>query len=308
MRQILMECLPLGVIGATLGVMLAIWGVDLLSSLLPSTLPRGNQITVNPRVLLFTSGLSILAILIFGLLPAVQAGRSDVRSSLNEGGRGAMGSRKQGRARRLLVVTEVALALALLVGSGLIVRSFLKLSNVETGVTAQNLLTMRVPLPESKYPEPLNADDPREPAGLDFYQQLVARVKELPGVESASVGSSIPLSSGGGWGKFLTIEGREVPAGSEEPIVNFVLISPTYFDSLGINLKRGRAFTDHDTGTSQQVAIINESIARRFFPNQDPIGKTLFMGPPEHLLPRGLQATGFRFPRRTIVAIQRLRC
>ena len=303
MRQVIIECLPLGVIGAILGVILAVWGIDLLSSLLPATLPRGNQITLNARVLLFTSGAALLAMLMFGLLPALHAGKADVRGSLNEGGRSGMGSRKQGRVRRLLVVTEVALALVLLIGSGLMVRSFLKLREVNTGVTARNVLTMRIPLPDARYPSPINADDPSDPAGLSFYQQVVERVKSLPGVESASVGTGIPLSASGFWGKFLTVEGQEATSIERVPLVNFVLVSPDYFESFGIGINRGRAFTEQDTGTSQKVAIINETLAKRFFPNEDPIGKTIFMGPPEHLLPPGNQRPDFRFPRRIVVGV-----
>ncbi|HVS81908.1 MAG TPA: ABC transporter permease, partial [Pyrinomonadaceae bacterium] len=171
MRQVIIECLPLGLIGGALGALLAIWGIDLLSSLLPASLPRGNAITVNSRVLIFAFALALLTILIFGLLPALQAARADVRESLNEGGRSGIGSRKQGRLRRLLVIAEVALALVLLVGSGLMVRSFIKLRQVDVGFTAHNVLTLRVPLPEAKYPTPKTADDPRDPAGLAFYEQ-----------------------------------------------------------------------------------------------------------------------------------------
>jgi putative ABC transport system permease protein len=301
-RQVLIESLPLGIIGAALGVALAIWGIDLLSSILPATLPRGNQIAVNARVLLFTSALALLAILIFALLPALQAGRSDVRGTLNDGGRSAMGSRKQGRMRRLLVVTEVALALVLLVGSGLMVRSFLKLRNVDIGFSARNVLTLRIPLPEAKYPEPESPADPTEPAGLRFSEQLIERVKSLPGVESTSVATAIPLGSGN-WGKFFSIQGHEASSLDNVPLVSFALISPNFLQSFGINLQSGREFSAQDTGTSQPVAIINESLARRFFPNEDPIGKTIWMGPPEQLIPAANQGPEFRFPRRIIVGI-----
>ncbi|HKO44397.1 MAG TPA: ABC transporter permease [Pyrinomonadaceae bacterium] len=301
-RQVLIESLPLGVIGATLGVILAIWGIDLLSSLLPDTLPRGNQIAVNSRVLIFTSALSILAILIFALLPALQAGSLDLRGSLSEGGRSGIGGRKQGRVRRLLVISEVALALVLLVGSGLMVRSFVNLRNVDTGFTARNVLTMRIPLPEAKYPEPQTGDDPTEPAGLRFSDQLVERVSSLPGVESVSVATSIPLVPGD-WGKFFTVQGQEAKSIDNVPLIRFALISPDYLESFGIKLQRGRAFNAQDTGTSQPVAIINESLAKRFFPDEDPIGKTIWMGPPEHLIPADRLAAINRFPRRQIVGV-----
>src|SRR5688500_12584441 len=191
-RQVIVECLPLGLIGGLLGTLLAVWGIDLLSSLLPASLPRGNAIGVNSRVLVFTFGLALLTILFFGLLPAIQAARANVRGSLNEGGRSGMGSRRQGRLRRLLVVTEVALALVLLVGSGLMVRSFIKLRQVNLGFTARNVLTMRVPLPAAKYPAPLTAADPNDPTGLAFYDQLLTRVRSLPGVQGAAAATVLP--------------------------------------------------------------------------------------------------------------------
>ena len=301
-RQVLIESLPLGIIGTALGVILAVWGIDLLSSLLPATLPRGNQIAVNSRVLIFTSALATFAILIFALLPALQAGKSDLRGSLSEGGRSATGGRKQGRVRRLLVVTEVAMALVLLVGSGLMVRSFLNLRKVDTGFTARNVLTMRIPLPEVKYPEPQTADDPTEPAGLRFSEQLIERVDSLPGVESVSVATSIPLVPGD-WGKFFTVQGREANSIDNVPLIRFALISPDYLESFGIRLQSGRAFNAQDTGASQPVAIINESLAKRFFPDEDPIGKTIWMGPPEHLIPADRLAAVNRFPRRQIVGV-----
>src|SRR3989441_2533801 len=211
-RQVIIECLPLGLIGGLLGALLAIWGIDLLSSLFPSSLPRGNAITVDSRVVIFTFALALLTILIFGLLPALQAARGNVRESLNEGGRSGIGSRKQGRIRRVLVIAEVALALVLLVGSGLMVRSFIKLRHVDVGFTAHNVLTMRVPLPDAKYPIPQNITDPREPAGLAFFDQLLTRVEALPGVQSATAATILPLGAGDGWGKFLSIDGRAAPA------------------------------------------------------------------------------------------------
>jgi len=303
-RQVIIECLPLGLIGGLLGALLAIWGIDLLSSLLPASLPRGNAITVNSRVLIFTFALALMTILIFGLLPALQAARGNVRESLNEGGRSGIGSRKQGRVRRVLVIAEVALALVLLVGSGLMVRSFIKLRQVDVGFTAHNVLTMRVPLPDAKYPIPQNITDPREPAGLAFFDQLLTRVKALPGVQSATAATILPLGAGDGWGKFLSIEGRAAPASLDQvPLVRFVLVSHDYFQTFGVMLRQGRAFTAQDKSNSQPVAIINERLARRFFPNEDPIGKTIWMGPPEHLLPPEAQTPENRSPRRTIVGV-----
>jgi putative ABC transport system permease protein len=182
------------------------------------------------------------------------------------------------------------------------VRSFLKLREVDLGYSGQNVLTMRVPLPAAKYPFPLTATDPSEPAGLDFYDRLLTRIKALPGVEAATAATILPLGAGDGWGKFLTIQGREASSLDQVPLVRFALVSPEYFDTLGINIRQGRAFASHDTGTSQQVAIINETLARRYFPNEDPVGKTIWMGAPEHLFPSE-QTPQFRFPRRVIVGV-----
>ena len=303
MRQVIIECLPLGLLGGVFGALLAIWGIDLLSSLLPASLPRGNAIAVNSRVLIFTFALALLTILIFGLLPALQAARADVRESLNEGGRGGIGSRRQGRVRRLLVIAEVALALVLLVGSGLMVRSFIKLRQVDVGFTAHNVLTMRVPLPPAKYPIPLTATDPRDPAGLAFYEQLLTRVRGLPGVQGATAATILPLGAGDGWGKFLSIEGRTETSIDKVPLVRFALVSPDYFRTFGIAVRQGRSFATDDTSNSQLVAVINETLARRFFPNENAIGKTIWMGPPENLLPPEDQTPDNRANRRTIVGV-----
>jgi putative ABC transport system permease protein len=302
-RQVIIECLPLGVIGGLLGLLLAIWGIDLLSSLLPASLPRGNPIDVNSRVLLFTFALALVTILIFGLLPALQAAKADVRESLNEGGRSGIGSHKQGRMRRLLVITEVALALVLLVASGLMVRSFIKLRQVDVGFTEHNVLTLRVPLPEAKYPTPKTADDPRDPQGLVFYEQLLERIRSLPGVTSATAATLLPLGAGQGWGKFLSVEGHSADSMDKVPLVRFALVSRDYFGTLGIALRHGRPFTTDDKSNSQSVAVINETLARRFFPNENPLGKTIWMGPPENLMaPEALKIVG-RFPRRLIVGV-----
>src|SRR5262249_27377176 len=300
-RQIMVECLPLGLIGGALGVLLALWGIDLLESLLPASLPRHNEIGVNGRALSFTFAVALFTVLLFGLFPALHATKADVRAALNEGGRG--GSR-QGLMRRLLVVAEVALALVLLVGAGLMVRSFVKLRQAPVGFTERNVLTMRVTLPEAKYPSPISAEDRRNPAGLAFYERLLERVESLPGVKAASVSTVLPLGSMGNWGKFFSVEGRPAPPSLDQvPSVRFALISHDFFRTFGAATRRGRSFTAQDKENSQPVAIVNETLARRFFPNEDPVGKTIWMGPPEHLLPPDAQTPENRFVRRLIVGV-----
>lgn len=303
-RQIIVECLPLALIGGLCGVLLATWGIELISSLLPDSLPRGNEIGVNGRVLGFTFALALLTIVLFGLLPALQAARNDLRDSMNEGGGPGFGSRKQGRVRRVLIVAEVALALVLLVGSGLMLRTFIKLRQVDVGFGARNVVTMRVPLPDAKYPVPLSATDPRDPAGLEFSDQLLTRVSSLPGVQSATVATMLPLGAGQNWGKSLSIEGELAPPSLEQvPLVRFALVSNDYFRTFGIDVQQGRTFNGDDKSNSQPVAIISETLAKRYFANQNPLGKTIWMGPPEHLLPPEAQTPENRFIRRTIVGI-----
>ena len=143
----------------------------------------------------------------------------------------------------------------------------------------------------------------REPAGLAFYEQLLERVRTLPGVKSATAATLLPLGAGQGWGKFLSVEGQEADSMDKVPLVRFALVSPDYFGTLGVAMHQGRAFSTNDKGNSQPVAIINETLARRFFANENPIGKTIWMGPPEKLVPRELLTVVDRFPRRVIVGV-----
>ena len=303
-RQVMVECLPLALIGGACGVLLATWGIELISTLLPDTLPRGNAIGVNARVLGFSFVLALLTIVIFGLLPALHAARTDLRDAMNEGGGAGIGNRKQGRARRVLVAAEVASALVLLAGSGLMVRTFIKLRQEDIGFKSRNVITMRVPLPDAKYRFPLTAQDPREAEGLPFYEQLLTRVATIPGVQAASCATNLPLGGGQEWGKFFSIEGRPAPPSLDQvPLVRFGLVSSDYFHTLGIEVLQGRPFNAGDKGNSQPVAIINETLAKRFFANEDPIGKTIWMGSPENLLPPEAQTPENRFVRRQIVGV-----
>ncbi len=303
-RQMVSECLPVGLMGAAAGLLMANWGIDLFSSLLPASLPRYNAIGVNDRVLIFTFAVSLVTVLAFGLMPALQTVRDDMRAALNEGGRTGTGSVRQSRLRRALVISEVALALVLLAGAGLMARSFVKLREVDPGFQARNVLTMRIALPDAKYPIPINASDPQHPTGMAFYDQLLARVEALPGVKAATVGTILPMGAGSGWGKSLSIEGRPAPPTLDQvALVRFALVSRDYFRTFGVSLRQGRAFTDGDNETSQPVALINESLARRFFPDEDPVGKTIWMGVPEHLLPPDAQTPDSRAPRRLIVGV-----
>jgi putative ABC transport system permease protein len=302
-RQLLIESIPLGLLGGGTGLLLAYWGLELMRSLLPASLPRHNTISIDGRVLGFTLLASVLTVMVFGLLPAFQTARDGVREALNEGGRGGTAGRRRSRLRDALVVMEMALALVLLVGAGLMLRSFARLQQVDTGFSATNVLTMRIPLPEAKYPIPRGPNAP-PPAGLHFFRQLLERVKSLPGVESAGVTTMLPLGAGSGLGKRFSVEGHPLPSSLDQvQRVQLAAVSPEYFNTLGITVRRGRGFTTYDRAEAQQVAVINETLARRSFPNEDPLGKTIWLGPPESLLPPERIRPGYRFVRRTIVGV-----
>ncbi len=293
-RQLLTESLLLAALGGAAGLLLAMWGVDVLVSLGPRDLPRLSEIGVDSRALAFTFGLSLLTGVLFGLAPALHASKLDLNDSLKEGGR-AMTAGRSARTRGLLVVAEVALSLVLLVGAGLMIKSFLLLQNVDPGFNHKNILTMSVSLPRLTYPDeqPLKRDA--------FYSQLLERIKGLPGVEDVGAATALPLAEGG-WGKMFSVEGR-APATSldEVPAVQYRQVAGDYFSTLSIALRSGRLFNAGDNASSPKVAIINESMARRFFDGEDPLGKRVWLGPPESLLPRDIEP--IVFPRYTIVGV-----
>jgi putative ABC transport system permease protein len=293
-RQLLTESVMLSVLGGAAGLLLAMWGVDVLVSLGPRDLPRLSEIGVDGRALAFTFGLSLLTGVLFGLAPALHASKIDLNDSLKEGGR-ATTSGRSARTRGLLVVAEVALSLVLLVGAGLMIKSFLLLQEINPGFSHRNVLTMSVSLPRLSYPD-------EQPQKRDiFFSQLIERIEALPGVEEASAVTAIPLGEGG-WGKMFSIEGSDLPTSLEDvPVIQYRQVAGDYFSTLGIALRSGRLFNARDNAASPKVAIINEAMARRFFPGEDPLGKRVWLGPPENLLPTD---TGpINFPRYMIVGV-----
>ncbi|HEU5131542.1 MAG TPA: ABC transporter permease, partial [Pyrinomonadaceae bacterium] len=225
---------------------------------------------IDLRVLGFTAAITLLTGLIFGAAPALQTSRVDLNDTLKEGGRGSSGVR--GRARSLLVVTEIALSLVVLVGAGLMIQSFLRLKRVNIGLNAQNVLTANVSLPRAKYKE----GDQR----VGFYKQLLERMRNLPGVEAASATATLPLG-GSGWGRSLTVEGFPVLSVGQAPSIQHTVVTPDYFRTMGIPLLSGRDFNDADAKDSPNVTIIDERLAREYWPNDSPIGKRVRFGPPE---------------------------
>ncbi|MGH9851439.1 MAG: ABC transporter permease [Blastocatellia bacterium] len=265
-RLLLAEGLTLAALGGAAGALSAYWLPDLLVAVAPKTIPRLDEITVDGRALAFAVVTALVTVLLFGLAPAWQAARVNLNTALKESGRGAGAG--QGL-RNALIVAEVALTLILLTGSGLLLRSLLELQRVNLGFNPDRLLTMRVSLLDSKYPERRQI--------ADYYRQLLASVTALPGVRSAAVTSNPPLIKlHDNWISFR-IEERPVEMG-RMPTAKYAIISPEFFHTLAIPLRAGRAFDERDTRDATQVAILNEDFARRHFPNGDALGKRIAAG------------------------------
>jgi putative ABC transport system permease protein len=214
----------------------------------------------------------VLTGIIFGLAPALQASKIELNETLKEGGRSAGAATGHRRLRSLLVVSELALSLVLLTGAGLMMKSFMRLQQVNSGLNPNNVLTMTITLPQATYKE--------EEKRRAFYAQLLERVRSLPGVESAGAVSNLPLS-GSLWGRSLTVEGRPVLSVGEAPMINHVVVTPGYFRSMGIPLLTGRDIEETDSKDAPKVTVIDERLAREYWPNESPIGKRIRFGPPE---------------------------
>ena len=268
-RQFLTESVLLSTLGGIVGMLIAYVGLILLKTFIPENISQAREISIDFKVLGFTLLVSVLTGVIFGLAPALQAVRFNQAETLKEGGRDAATGSSGKRLRSLLVMAEVAISLVLLIGAGLLINSFLRLRNVDPGFRADNLLTMKVVLPEPKY-----AEFERRSV---FYTDLVQRVQSLAGVRSAAVTTNLPLYRQGN-SISISIEGRPDPPPGQELIVVTRVISPGYFDTMSIPLLKGRQITDQDKETSPNVVVISETMARRFWPGEDPIGKRIAAG------------------------------
>jgi putative ABC transport system permease protein len=266
-RQLLTESVLLSLVGAGVGLLLAVWGVDLLTRLKPAGIPRLDDVSVDGTVVLFTIATAMVTGVLFGLVPAFSATR--MSSALKEGGRGAVGARSGHRIRGVLVVAELALAVMLLAGAGLLLRSFMKLQAVDPGFRVEPALTFDLTLPDARYKE----DERR----IAFFDQLLPRLRALPGVRSASSVMGLPLS-GLDFIISFEVKGRPPVSPALQPAMQVRVATPDYLDTIGIPLRRGRMFTSDDKAGTPRVVLITESAARQFFPNEDPIGKTITLG------------------------------
>src|SRR5581483_10272558 len=265
-RQLMTESLLLALAGGLLGLFLAKWGVQLLIKVSPSTIPRATEISLDYRVLVFTMGVCILTGLLFGLMPALQFSKPDLNASLKESGRGSTGGLRTQRFRSAMIVSEMALSLVLLIGAGLLIRSFYHLLQVDPGFNQNFALSAQINLPQQRY-----KDDASQ---INFFKQVVERVKNLPGVKTAGIGSRVPLD-GNDWQSSFWIEGRPDPGNGNNPSAEMNMVDPGYFRTVGIRLLKGREFTEQDNKESPFVVIIDETFAKKYWPNDDPLGKRL---------------------------------
>ncbi len=267
LRQLLTESILLALVAGLLGALLAIAATDLLIALLPTNAPgMADQVRIDPQVLLFTAVVALLTGLLFGIFPAVQVSGTKLQSALKEGAKSLGGGFRRHALRKILVVAEVALAVVLLIGAGLMLRSFWMLSGANPGFDPENVLTLEISLPSDKYSEP------RQRA--DFFRRLLDRVGSLAGVEAAGV--STPLL--GGWQTSFYVEGTPVPPPGEGHLTDIGYVSPDYLRAMRIPLLRGRYFTPQDREDAPLVAIVDETFAKKYWPDGDPIGKRLKTG------------------------------
>ena len=284
-RQLLCDSLVLSLFGGLLGLLLTPLLLQLIVSLSATALPRVVSTQIDLGALVFTFFVAVGTGILFGLAPALEAGRGLYHETLKEGGRSSSEGRTSQRLRRLFVVAEAGLAVLLLAGSGLLLRSFVKLLAVDPGFRPEGVLTMQVSLPNATYAKP---EQQRA-----FFQELVSRVEHLPSVEAAGAISDLPLSGPGNSGT-ATVDSRAVPADQASPETDYRAVTPGYFQAMGISLISGRYFDERDTDSAPPVGIIDETMASTYWPNQDPVGQRIKLG-----------GVGSKQPWMTIVGVVR---
>ncbi|MBC7788993.1 MAG: ABC transporter permease [Anaerolineae bacterium] len=270
-RQLLAESVVLSFIGGTLGLMLAYVGVRSVVALNPANIPRVDEMRIDGTVIVFTLLVSLVTSMLFGLVPALQASRTDLQETLKEGGRSSAADGSGQTVRRVLVVAEVALALMLLIGAGLLIKSVGRLQGVEPGFDQRNLLTFGLSLPRAKYTS--------DTTQIAYYDQLLPRIAAVPGVQSVGATSVLPFSGNWSTGSF-TVEGYQTAANQPGPWGDIRFVSTDFFKTLRVPLLKGRGFTIQDGPSAPVVAVVDDEMVSRFWPNQDPIGKRVTFGSP----------------------------
>ena len=279
MRQLLTESIVLSLLGGLTGLLIAYGGLRWLVSTLPTSIPRTEEIRLDSSVLLFTVATSMLMGLLFGIVPAWKVSLTNLHDTLKEGGRGTLGGGHH-RLRSALAVTEISLALILLVGAGLMLRSFFRVMHADAGFNPQGVLTAVVSVPSTRYKEPAQV--------RDFITHVLENVRAMPGVKH--VGSTLPLL--GGWQTSFGIEGKPEPPPGQRPSTDISRVSPDYFRAMGVRLLRGREFTERDNADAPPVCIVDSTFAQTFWPNEDPIRKKIELGHNPDQAPKWIEVVG----------------
>ena len=275
-RQLVTESVLISAIGGALGLLVATWAIGPLVRLAPTAIPRLAETRIDPGVLLFTLAVSLATGLLFGTAPAISASRPDPQAALVEGGRGSTSGRSRQRFRTMLFISEVALAFVLVIGSGLLIRSLLQVQSVSPGFQPEHVLALEVSLPDARY----DKDEKRQ----QFYRRAVERLRPLPGVEAASAIYCPPLN-GKCWGSVFVLSDRPAPAQAELPSAHWNVAEAGYFTTVGVPLRTGRFFSETDGADSAKVVIVNETFAKKFWPNGDAVGKSIKQGWPKDPTP-----------------------
>ncbi|HEX8186333.1 MAG TPA: ABC transporter permease, partial [Blastocatellia bacterium] len=273
-RQLLTESLLLSLIGGAFGILIAMWSVGALVKLSPANVQRMGNISVDSAMLVFTLSVSILTGLIFGLVPALQASNPDLQETLKDAARGATAGVHRSRLRSLLIVSEFALALMLLIVAALLMRSFWRLQNVDPGFTAENVLTARLWLPQPNLPE--TGPYFKHSSRVTFYKQVLDRVSALPGVLSAGSTTRLPFDGSRNSNSFI-IEGQSLES-TDFNLAQTAVASTGYFDAIGIPLVKGRLFTEQEDENAPGVIVVNQLFAQKYFPDEEPLGKRIRFG------------------------------
>jgi putative ABC transport system permease protein len=273
MRQFFLEGLLISILGGVAGILLALVGTNAMLRFVPQQIPRLNQVEMDLPVLGFTLLLSLLTCFAFGLVPAWQASKPHLQKTLEQGSRTAGADPARQRLRRLLVVFQVSMTVMLVIGAGLLIKTFWRLRQVDPGFRPERVLSLTVSLPTSKYSEPFQINN--------FYSKLLARLESVPGVSSAGIAYDHPLQ--GNWIDGFTIEGQVESEATRRYSANFNPVSPDYFRTIGNEIVKGRQFTERDDQDHPGVAVVNESFARRYFPDEDAIGRRLKPSPPARI-------------------------
>jgi putative ABC transport system permease protein len=291
LRQMLTESVLLAVAGAAGGIILSIWGLELLKQIGARTIPRLAEVNVDLVVLIVTAVVAVGTGILFGLIPAFASAKPELTEALKEGGRGSTTGARRNQVRNSLVVAEIALALVLLVGAGLLLKSYARVQNIDPGFDRRNVLTAEIDLPDTKYPPRASSEYNHGQAIINFWSEALHRVRQLPGVEAAGGTILLPLS-GSNTDSSFAIEGRSMGRKEPTPDEELRTITPDYFRVIKTPLLRGRFFSESDNIDAPGVVIVNDALAKKYWPNEDALGRRITFSDPRKPDPKWLTIVG----------------